>query len=48
MRGNTAIDTIHDDDLADEALDRGEGGKVSNANAPTHGTAGCVGNLCAP
>ncbi len=30
MSENTMIDTIHDvDDLADEALDRGEGGKYS-------------------
>lgn len=36
MAENTAADTAHDDDLADEALDRWNGGKGC-ASAPGQG-----------
>ena len=29
MAGNTALDTVNDDDLGDEALDRTSGGKFT-------------------
>lgn len=40
MAENTAIDTNHDDDLVDEALDRSNGGKSCGS---VHGGASTMG-----
>ena len=34
MAQNTGIDTINDDDLADEALDRTDGGELQAGSPP--------------
>ena len=41
MAENTSIDTVNDDDLADEAIDRTSGGKACTL-LPTHRAAPAV------
>ena len=43
MAENTATDTINDDDLKDEALDRSEGGTVRGPRQSASASGVCVG-----
>ena len=43
MAQNTATDTIHDDELEDEALDRTDGGKLHGPRQSASASGVCVG-----